>query len=67
VIGNVVQYEEAEIDKPVFFSFHFYMYSPDGHRLGDLINILASFFCHLHKVQHFRNWFPSEIDAGSSM
>jgi hypothetical protein len=28
---------------------------------------LGSFFCHLHKVQHFRNWFPNEIDAGSSM
>lgn len=56
VIGNVVQYEEAEIDRPVFrfFSFHFYMYSPDGQRLDDLINILVSFWCHLlYKVQHF--------------
>jgi hypothetical protein len=26
VIGNVVQYEEAEIDKPVFFSFLFFSF-----------------------------------------
>jgi len=53
VIGNAVQYEEAEIDKPVFFfyfiffSFHSYLYSPYRHRLDDLINILVSFCCHL--------------------
>jgi len=27
VIGNVVWYEEAEIDKPVFFSFLFLFFS----------------------------------------